>query len=496
VSRDTGRSHGPTQQPAGEPPHEPAPELVAAGYAWEAADGGILHDSLNLADLAHALELAQRGVIPPELFESPSTVVDYDPARGEVCQAREHHLAGRIGDCAGWLRAGRTRREAVRTAFRILLRRCLLDLVDAAAELAGALARRATQSQDAVMPDYTYLQPAQPTTFGHYLLSFADPVLREADRLLAEFGQVNAGPGGSGAANGSRLLDDRDRTAHLLGFDRAIEHTRDAMWQVDPFLHSLTAATGLLLTQDKLAEDLEIFASAEFGFLDLADGFSRPSMLMPQKRNPYALTVIRGSTGIVIGRLTGQLALSKSPSARSDNLIYMYGEVPRALDLAERVTRLTAGVIDTLILHPARMRTALHGVHTHAADLAELLMQHTGADYRTAHRVVRHLIQDAETSYGTLDIDSNLLAQTSQRLLGQAWRLDPAELAGVLDPDRIVASRTALGGAAPAPMAAMLDRVDDQAAGLRSEVTARRSALTGTEQAVVTAARTLAEPDR
>src|SRR5207249_9805259 len=115
----------------------------------------------------------------------------------------------------------------------------------------------------------------------------------------------------------------------------------------------------LLLTQDKVAEDLEIFASAEFGFVELGDSYSRPSILMPQKRNPYALTIIRGSTGVLVGRMAGQAAGLKTPSARSDNLIFQYGELPRALDLAHRVTRLTTGVVRTLGVDADRTRSTL-----------------------------------------------------------------------------------------------------------------------------------------
>jgi argininosuccinate lyase len=475
-----------------------ADELVAAGYAWEIADAPVLHDALNLADLAHAVELAGRGILPPparltllgallDLAAVPAEEVGYDPGHGELYASREHYLEARIGADAGWLRAGRTRREAVRTAFRIRLRAHLLDLIEAAAALATTLADRADEHVDTLMPDYTYLQQAQPTTFGHYLLSNAFPVLRDADRLLTEFGQVNASPAGSGAANGSRILDDRDRTARTLGFDRAVTHTRDAMWQVDPFLHVLAAAASLLISQDKLAEDLEIFASAEFGFVALADGYSRPSIAMPQKRNPYALTVVRGSAGVLVGRLSGQFAVAKTPSARSDNLIYMYGELPRALDLAVRVTRLCTGVVGTLTADAERMRAALDQGFTQAADLAELLMNRLGTDYRTAHRVVQRAVREAV-------LDAAALARAATEVVGVAWRLDDEELRTALSPRAIVDSRTALGGAAAAAMKPMIGRVRERAAALAAEVGTRRVAIQAAEERVRDRAARLAQP--
>jgi argininosuccinate lyase len=471
--------------------------LVAAGYAWETADAPVLHDALNLADLAHAVELADRGILPAaagrallgallDLAALPAAGVGYDPVHGELYDSRERHLTDRIGTDAGWLRAGRTRREAVRIALRITVRAQLLDLVAGAASLATALAEQAERHVDTLMPDYTYLQPAQPTTFGHYLLSFADPVLRDAGRLLAELAHVNASPAGSGAANGSPILDDREGSARALGFDRAIAHTRDAMWQTDPFLHLLTAATSLVLTQDKLAEDLEIFTSVEFDFVDLAEAYTRPSILMPQKRNPYALTVVRGSAGILIGRLTGQAAVAKTPSARSDNLIYTYGELPRAIDLACRVTRLSAAVVRTLTARPERMREALDSGYTQAADLADRLMRRFGADYRTAHRVVQRAVRA-----GT-GLDADALARAACEVVGWEWRLDPAELAAALDPAALVRSRTALGGAAPSAMRPMLHRVRTVAGGLSARADAHAGTIRVAEDAVRARARALA----
>jgi argininosuccinate lyase len=355
------------------------------------------------------------------------------------------------------------------------------------------IADQAERHLGTLMPDYTYLQQAQPTTFGHYLLSFADPVLRDAERLRAEYANVNVSPAGAGAVNGSRILDDRDASARRLGFAGAVEHTRDAMWQTDPFVHLLTAATSLLLTQDKLAEDLEIFASAEFGFVEIGEGYSRPSILMPQKRNPYALSVIRGSTGVLVGRTAGQMAVTKAPSARSDSLIYLYGELPRALDLAYRVSRLTSGVVGTLAVDAQRMRAALDSGFSCAADLAELLMERFSTDYRTAHTVVQRAVRECHEAGSRLDTAS--VARASAEVVGVPWRLDGGEFRDVLDPRVLVESRTALGGAAPTAMTPMLARIRRRAAELEEEAATRRRANDAAENAVLARARQVLAPD-
>jgi len=326
-------------------------------------------------------------------MDIPASDFPYDPASGELYNSRERYFVSQAGDVAGWLHAGRPRREALRVAFRLRLRRDLADLIEAAAELATELARRAREHAATLMADQTYLQHAQPSTFGHYILSFAFPVLRAGGRLSDALAWTDASPGGAGCVNGTRLRTDRGHVAALLGFRSVAEHTRDAMWQIDGLFDMVSAAAGLVVTQSKLAEDLEIWASQEFDYVTLADGYSRASVLMPQKRNPYALSIIRGAAGTLIGRLTGLLAVAKTPSARSDNLIFAYGEVPRALDLALRTTQLTTGVVRTLTVNAERMHSVLEAGFSQATDLAEFVMQDRGIDYRTAYRVVGHAVR-------------------------------------------------------------------------------------------------------
>ena len=493
----------------GPPVDGPAPELINSGFYLENADAPLLHAGLNQADLAHVLDLRRRDVIPEEparrlvslLLETvttPAEAFPYDPAFGEPYNSRERFFTQRIGDDAGWLHAGRPRREAVRIALRLHLRSQLVDLIEAAAGLAETIAAAAAQHNHTWLPDQTYLQHAQPSTFGHYLLSVAYPVLRDARRLLDALAWTNTSPGGAGCVNGSRLLDDRDPIARVLGFEGVIEHTRDAMWQTDGLVDMLATAASLVGTQSKLGEDLEIWASSEFDYVTLADGFSRASVLMPQKRNPYALSIIRGASGTLVGRLTGFLAVIKSPSARSDNLIYAYGEVPRALDLAVRTTRLTDGVVRTLQVNVPRMWAALEAGFCQATDLAEYVMQTCGLDYRTAYQVVGVAVRTAhEAGLRGIDLDGEMIDAAALQYAGRALGLAGMDLSEVLDPRRIVATRTATGGAAPEVVGAMAASCSEQAAELRDRARASRASFAEAERSLLAAASALAAgPDR
>ena len=471
-----------------------APELVDAGFAVEVADAPLLHDGLNLADVAHVLELREQGLVPEPAVRrlagvlvearcTPPEEFGYDPEYGESYNCRERRFVAAIGDDTGWLHAGRTRREAVRIALRIRLRHDVCDLLDAATAFTARAATLAEEHAETYLVDQTYLQHAHPSTFGHYLLSFVDPVQREVERLFAELDWVNRSPGGVGSVNGGRLPYDRERVASMLGFDGIIEHTRDAMWQADGLLALVGTATSLVTTLAKLAEDLEIWSSAEFDHVELADEHTRSSVLMPQKRNPYALTMVRGEAGVLIGRLAGMFAVAKSPSARSDNLIFAYGEVPRALELATKATRLMAGVVAGLRVNRERMAAALATGYSQATDLADFVMQECGVDYRTAYQVVGVTVRKAAAEgIPGAELTGEMLDAAAVELRGTPLGLAGRDLSDVLDPVAIVATRTTQGGAAPAVVREMARARAEAAAASAERVRQRRAAFADAEE--------------
>lgn len=489
-SKATRRFEGPSSD-------EPAQELIDAAFAWEIADAPCLHHGLNMADLGHVLDLHHRRIIPDaaaqsllavllEAYHTDAADFPYDARYGEPYNSRERHFVARIGDAAGWLHAGRPRREAARVAFRIVLRQLTAQLLQSVAFFAETTASVADRHREVLMADQTYLQQAQPSTFGHYLLAFVPPALRDGDRLLAALTQINQSPGGAGCVNGSRLLADRGHIAELLGFEGVIDHTRDAMWQTDTFVDVLAAGTSVLSNQSKLAEDLEIWSSQEFDYVDLAGPYTRASVLMPQKRNPYALSIVRGSSGVLIGRLTGFLAVVKSPSARSDNLIFAYGEIPRALEFAVKISNLMRGVVGTMSVNRARMSKVLQDGFSQATDLAEHIMLEAQIDYRTAYRVAGEAVKSASRKgLRGIDIDAAAIDEAAARLGVRSLALDPHELAKALDPRAIIATRTAPGGAAPEMVAAMAERYTESAHRLASHAGTRLAAFDEAEQALV-----------
>ena len=438
----------------------PSPELVAAGYRLEVADAAILHEGLCLADLSHVLELAESGVAPRaaavalcrELLDFSATdpaAFPYDPAYGDAYNSRERELERRLGADAGWLPTGRTRREAGRIAIRLALRERLLALHDAVAGWTDVLAHRSEELADVLWNDTTYLQPAQPSSFGHYLAGFAEPGVRNLDRIRLCYRLVNQSPAGSGGVGGTPIPVDRSRMAARLGFEQPTAHIRDGMWSGDPMIDCGVAAMQSALAVDRLAEDLEIFASPQFGYVTLGGSSSRASVLLPQKRNPYALAVIRGGCGTLIGKTTGLMVTQRTPSARTDNWLYLYGEVVGATDLATRLVSLATEVVGSLEVDVAKLAAAAGTNFTNATDLADRLVLDQGVDYRTAYRVVARAVAEA-VSAGEERVTAPRLAE-AVRSAGMEWgRTDPTMAAPhTEDVAAIVASRNSIGGSAP-----------------------------------------------
>jgi argininosuccinate lyase len=431
---------------------------VEAGYDLEISDAPVLHRALTLADLAQVVELREAGVIPPgdavplvrallEFLDAPPEEFPYDSRYGDAYNSRERDLDQRLGATSGWLHAGRTRREALRIAVRLVVRSLVLDLHEAACDLAQALADRGEEHATTLWADTTYLQPAQPSTFGHYLGAFAEETLRHLARLEQSHTWCDTSPAGVGGVAGPRLPLDRERLARRLGFGQVGLHTRDAMWSIDGLVDCVVAATQTSTTADRLAEDLEIFSSPAFGFVELDASVCRASVLMPQKRNPYALAVIRGGASVLVGRASGMLTLQRTPSARSDNWLYTCGEVTGALVMARRLVALAAEVVRTLRVDAARLESNAAQHFTGATDLADEILLRSGLDYRSAYRVVGHAVGRA-IDEGRSTLTSRHVDEAATAVVGRRLGLDDETVRRALDPRQIVATRTCIGGAA------------------------------------------------
>ncbi len=478
------------------------PQLIQSAHRLELQSAGALLPAMILADLAHILVLLDHDLIPREsgrqllaaLLElrkaglagtrsgaGEQASVDGlipDPALGDLPMNREAWLRARVGVAAGYLLVGRPRREAVTVAFHLAMRDRVLALADALERLQRSLVDLAAGHVRTLAVDYTYWQPAQATTLAHSLLAYAYPLGREVERLRAAFGRTNISPAGAGCTNGAGIPIDRAILARLLGFDGLVLHARDANWQADLALELtwIAASTGLAL--DRLAEDLQIWTTREFGFVELADRAARASLAMPQKKNPYALIFVRGAATRLLGRLAGAGALAKAASGQPDQRIFAQDEVPAALELAEQSAALLVEVLAGVRFDRDRLAAAAKRGYLAGNDLAERIMYRSGLPFGEAHRIVGAAVRRAlEAGRDADGIDAASLDAAALEVHGAPLGLSDADVWDALDPEAAVARRTGTGGAAPASVRSLLAERRRALRRQRAWVAARRAAI-------------------
>ncbi|QYZ66028.1 MAG: argininosuccinate lyase [Gammaproteobacteria bacterium (ex Lamellibrachia satsuma)] len=442
--------------------------LINSAYKHDCEDADILLPGLHKADLAHAIMLIEQGIIPQEpgaelirglqVLEAISVAeFPIDPAYGDVYNSKDVALKKEIGEVAGWLHIGRPRREAVNIGYLIAVREGLLKLGSALIRLATIMVAKAGQNAATIIPDFTYLHHAQATSYGHYLLTFLYPLLRDQQRLMQAFDNINQSPAGSGSVNGSRLPLNRERLRELLGFAGIATHTRDAMWQIDTPIETMSLLLSIMTNLSRLAEELQIWNTAEFSMVDLPDSLCRASVIMPQKKNPYPLAYIRGVASSLLGKLPSFAAYGKIASGNPDSRIFIYGELPRSLQKSIEAVDLMSAVIEGMEINGETTLQRVKAGFSYAADVAEFIVMEYRLDYRTAHNVVGAAVRSMiETSLPGSDLTAEILDKAAMAVTGKTLNMDDKSLSEMIKPESIVASRQTVGGAGNTQLKEML----------------------------------------
>ena len=318
----------------------------------------------------------------------------------------ERELVARVGDAGKRLHTGRSRNEQVSVDFRLYLRRRIPQVQQAIATLIGALAHQAAEAGEATMPSYTHLRRAQPVLVAHAWLSHAAAFRRDVERLETARAEADLMPLGSGAIAGTAYDIDVKFLAERLGFSRITANSIDTSGDRDFVATFLYACSMAMVHISRLAEDVILFSTEEFGFLEIDDSVSTGSSLMPQKKNPDPLELVRGKAGKAVGLLTGWLTTMKGlPLGYNKDLQEDKAIAFEAEDLAIACARTTATVIRTLKLRPAVARAAASGLLL-ATEVADYLVGR-GMPFRTAHevtgRIVRELYTDGK-DFGALSL--------------------------------------------------------------------------------------------
>jgi argininosuccinate lyase len=429
--------------------------------------------------LAHAEMLAGAGLIPaPEAAaiargleeigrEIEAGRFPFDEKLEDVHMNVEARLREKIGPAAGYLHTGRSRNDQVATDLLLYLRDAAHAARVGIAALREVLIGRSREHVGTVLPGYTHLQRAQPVRLAHHWLAFEQMLARDAGRFADLRRRICLSPLGAGALAGSTLPLDRARTAAALGFEGPNPNSMDAVASRDAALEFLAAAAICMVHLSRLAEELVLWSSAEFGFVELADAYSTGSSLMPQKKNPDVPELVRGKSGRAIGNLVTLLTVLKGLPLTYNRDLQEDKEplFDSARTLGDSL-EVMAGALATLRVRAERMRAAADDPLLLATDLAEALVRE-GVPFREAHEAVGKIV--AHCVEGQRDLRS--LSRDELRLFHQAFASDAAAIVSL---ERALEGRDLPGGPARARVAEALDaaaaRLADERAALAAEV--------------------------
>jgi argininosuccinate lyase len=356
----------------------------------------------------------------------------------------EARLTELIGDPGRKLHTARSRNDQVATDLRLWVRDALDRTDGLLKEVQAALLARAEEHADAVMPGFTHLQAAQPVTLGHHLMAYVEMFGRDRGRFADGRRRLNECPLGAAALAGTSFPIDRDATAAALGFDAPMRNSIDAVSDRDFVLEFLGAAAIAATHLSRLAEELVLWSTPQFGFIRMPEEFSSGSSIMPQKRNPDAAELVRGKAGRLIGSLMALLVVLKGlPLAYGKDLQEDKEPVFDAADTLELCLAATAAMIAGMSVDRERLAAAAAVGHTTATDLADWLVRRLGVTFREAHNAASQAVRRAEErGVGLAALELEDFRAIEPRITG--------ELLEVLSVECSVASRTSFGGTAPA----------------------------------------------
>lgn len=417
-------------------------------------------------DMAHVIMLAEAKIIGrdeagrilkglKDIYESRDDV-KLEPDAEDVHLAIEEILTKKIGDVAGKMHTARSRNDQVACDLRMWLREEVNSLSSLIIEFASILLEKASKHADTIMPGYTHLQRGQPTTLGHQLVAHADAILRDLERLEDSYARINLNPLGAGAFAATSFPIARKRTTQLLGFDGVAENSMDAVAARD-FILELQACLSITMTGlARIAEEIILWTTSEFGFAELSDEVATTSSIMPQKKNPDVLELLRARSGKVSGNLLASLAITKGlPMGYNRDFQELNPLLSDSIKTAKYSLAVLGKVVKDLGINEARMREACLENFITATDLADMIVREKNIPFRKAHQIVGAAVAKA-VKEGLKSINSKMLDDAASNVMGSRLNLSDDSVKAALSPVVAVESRVVLGGPAPKEVKRMI----------------------------------------
>lgn len=434
------------------------------------ADREIAHADL-LVDIAHLLMLVRCEILSADqagslmkyllaLFEDGISEEAFDNRFEDIHAGIESFLIKEAGiEIGGRLHVGRSRNDEVATCLRIRTREILLDQIDSLIQFREILVQQALKNVHTIMPGFTHLQHAQPTTLAHHFLAYEEMFSRDCERLSGAFARTNLSPLGSAAFASTGYPIDREYTARMLGFDGLSYNTMDAVASRDFATESLAADTILMTHISRFCEELVIWSSAFVKFVDLDDRYCSTSSIMPQKKNPDVAEIMRSRAGTILGTFVSAVTILKGlPLSYNRDLQDLTPHLLRGITDISRDIRLLSGMIQSAVFHQDRMwQEAERGFST-ATDLADHLVRKYGLPFRTAHNIIGRTIRNGTVNLAGIDEASRELTTKTISELG----LTDQEISLILNVSESVNARNRPGGPAPSAILVAITKRKEQ----------------------------------
>jgi argininosuccinate lyase len=456
-----------------------------------------LFEPMLAAHEAHALIMGDCGILSQQNVDALLSAVDkirsrgadalqYQPGIEDLFFRVEKQIIEEAGaDFGGNLQLARSRNDLGQALFRMAFRQQILDLADRLLKLRHVILTLASDHVETVMPGYTHTQPAQPTTFAHYLAGVLSFLEMDQQRIFDAFANVNQSPLGAAAFTGTSFPVDRTRVAELLGFDGVIRSTHHSIGAGDHLTDAAFAVQSLCIGLGRMTRDLLFYATQESNALRIDDSFIQISSIMPQKRNPVVLEHLRARLGRAVGYAqTVALNCHNIPYGDTQDIEdEIMPPLMAALSTAQDCVELYTSVFETLKLNVDHLaRRAAEGFTT-ATELADTLVREAGLPFRTAHHIVARMVQSA-VSAGVLStaLTFPMLQDAAQSVLGHKLEIDEEQFHRALDARNFVEVRNGLGGVAPQATVELLDELSEQIADDHEWLSDIRQRLTAAEQ--------------
>ncbi len=462
-------------------------------FTSSVSDDRILANAVRKINIVHLLMLLKKGLIKKKDAMACIEVLDSMPEDfplnvelEDVHMNIEAYVSSKAGDdSGGQMNLGKSRNDQVATAIRMVSREILLELLDEIIVLERTLLEIAKANTDVVFPAYTHLQRAQVVTISHYFLAYHDAIARDLERLMECYSRVNASPMGAGAVATVILDLDREYVAHLLGFAGILENSIDAVTARD-FLIEILSLLSLLMTDvERFANEIILWTSSEFSFIEIPDEFASTSSIMPQKKNAVVAEVIRSKSSMIFGDLAASIHMMKSlPLGYNLDYQDMTPKLWDGLKNAGASVQILGKMLKKTVFKKDQIEKGI-GDEMGAADLANYLSVDSDIPFRKAHHIVGLLVRSAiEKNESFRKTVTENLGKTAERIIGKELHIDPAKLDLILDPRKNVESKKTRGGPSPAESLRMISDRWERISSYSSLVNGKREMIEISEKAL------------